>query len=83
MTPGVKPFLFILALVDLILKGIALYKSARREQTIWFVALLLVNSLGILPIIYLVLQKDIAFVGSSKSSLKPTAKKRSSKKSSR
>jgi len=38
---------------DLVWKGIALWKSARNEQRNWFVVLLLINSLGIVPIIYL------------------------------
>lgn len=46
------------AIFDLILKGFALWKSARKDQNIWFIALLLVNSLGILPAIYLILNRD-------------------------
>lgn len=38
---------------DLIWKGISLWKAARHSQRNWFVALLIINSLGILPIIYL------------------------------
>lgn len=34
-------------------KGIALWKSAIEKQKIWFVALLFINSLGLLEIIYL------------------------------
>ena len=34
-------------------KGFALWRAARKEQRGWFVAILLVNSLGILEIIYL------------------------------
>jgi hypothetical protein len=50
--------LFIIALlVDLTLKGIALWKAARNSQTIWFVALLIINSMTILPIIYLLTEK--------------------------
>jgi hypothetical protein len=37
----------------LLWKGIALWKSARRSETIWFVALLVLNTLGILEIIYI------------------------------
>jgi hypothetical protein len=40
-------------LLDLVLKGISLWKSARSGQKYWFIALLVVNSLGILPLIYL------------------------------
>lgn len=56
---GMTPLVVILMLSDLILKGVALFKSAQRDQKVWFVALLLVNSLGILPIIYLITNGDI------------------------
>jgi len=42
---------------DLVWKLIALWKSARRDQTIWFVFLGIVNSAGILPIIYLLIYR--------------------------
>lgn len=42
-----------LAIFDIIMKGIALWHAAQNKQRNWFVALLIVNSLGILPIIYL------------------------------
>ncbi len=34
-------------------KGVALWKSARRDQIAWFIAILLLNTLGILEIIYI------------------------------
>lgn len=43
----------ILALWSLIWKGLALWKSARNDQRYWFVTLLMINTLGILEIIYL------------------------------
>ncbi len=46
--------LVVLVIVDVILKGLALWRAARNNQSYWFVALLLVNSLGILPAIYLI-----------------------------
>lgn len=45
-------------ILDLILRGFALWKSARKGQNIWFIALLAVNSMGILPLVYLVLNRD-------------------------
>lgn len=39
---------------DLIIRGIALWKAARSGQNYWFIALLIVNSLGILPLVYLI-----------------------------
>ncbi|HSX18700.1 MAG TPA: DUF5652 family protein [Candidatus Saccharimonadales bacterium] len=34
-------------------KGFALYQAAKREQKMWFIALLVVNTAGILEIFYL------------------------------
>ncbi len=36
-------------------KGAALWKSARNDQPAWFIALLLINTLGILEIAYIAL----------------------------
>lgn len=38
---------------ELVWKGIALWKSAKNNQRKWFIALFLLNTAGILPIIYL------------------------------
>lgn len=47
-----------LVILDLVLRGFALYRSARNKQKVWFIALLLVNSVGILPAIYLLTNKE-------------------------
>ena len=47
-----------LMILEIILKAFALWKSARRGQIYWYIALLIVNSSGILPIIYLLIYKD-------------------------
>jgi hypothetical protein len=46
--------IIIVALWDVFWKGWALWRSAQRGQKWWFVALLILNTMGILPIIYLV-----------------------------
>jgi len=38
---------------SLVWKGLALWKSAKNSQKYWFVAFLILNTLGVLPIIYL------------------------------
>jgi hypothetical protein len=38
---------------ELVWKGYGLWFSARNNQRNWFMAMLVVNSLGILPIVYL------------------------------
>ena len=51
---GVHPILIALAVVwTLTWKGFALWRSAELRQKYWFIAILLVNTLGILEIIYL------------------------------
>lgn len=45
---------------DLIWRGIALWYSGRRGQKVWFVVLLLVNSAGLLPILYLLTHRGQA-----------------------
>jgi hypothetical protein len=55
-----NPYIFALILLvvwDLVWRGLALYKAAGKQEKVWFVALLIVNSLGILPIIYLLIKK--------------------------
>jgi len=34
-------------------KGVALWKAARLEKKIWFIVLLIVNTMGILDILYI------------------------------
>lgn len=50
--------LFLLVLAEIVLKGFALWRAARLEKLPWFIALLLINSAGILPIIFLLVTKD-------------------------
>ncbi len=45
--------LIVVLLWSLIWKGLALWRSAKRGDKIWFVVFLFVNSLGILEIVYL------------------------------
>jgi len=47
------PFIIPLVVWALLWKGLALYKAARNEQKGWFIALFIVNTAGILDIIYL------------------------------
>ena len=42
---------------EIVWKGLALWKSAKKGQKYWFIALLIVNSLGLLPIVYLLIDK--------------------------
>ncbi len=48
------PFLVLAAIWTVILKGFALWYAARAHQKWWFIALLIVNTLGVLEIVYLI-----------------------------
>lgn len=50
--------LYVAILWELVWKGIALWKCGRRDQMTWFVLIFLLNTLGILPIVYLLISKD-------------------------
>jgi len=55
-----NPLFILLMIWSLIWKGMALWRSARLEQKIWFIILLVLNTFGILDIIYLLItQKQI------------------------
>ncbi len=48
------PLLLIVVLWTIVLKGFALWCAARNSQKWWFIVLLVINTLGILEIIYLI-----------------------------
>ncbi len=50
---ALKPYLPILLIWSIFWKGLALWHSGRRGQPWWFVILLVVNTVGIVEIIYL------------------------------
>lgn len=45
--------IMVIALRDMIWKAIALWKSGRNNQLVWFIFILVFNTAGILPILYL------------------------------
>jgi hypothetical protein len=53
LTPGMKLGLLALVIWTVIWKGIALWKAARNSDKAWYIVLLIVNTLGILEIIYI------------------------------
>lgn len=52
-SPRLVAGLVLLAIWSLIWKGLALWHSAHRDQKTWFIVLLVLNTAGILEIIYL------------------------------
>ncbi len=47
------PLLIPLVVIDLILKVVGGWKAARNNQPFWFVAILIINTAGILPLVYI------------------------------
>jgi hypothetical protein len=57
-TWGISPevalaVLSIIGIWSLVWKGLALWKSAGKQQPIWFIALLIINTAGVLEILYI------------------------------
>ena len=52
------PLVVILAIWDTVWKLLGLWKSARNNELIWFILIAFLNTLGILPIIYILLQEN-------------------------
>lgn len=57
-------------------KGVALWKAGRKNSLPWFLALFLVNTLGVLPILYIFIFSNL---GKGKMSDKPEKKSDSKK----
>ena len=53
--------LLIVFLVSVVLKGYALWTASKRDEKWWFIILLVVNTMGILEIIYLLFVAKIPF----------------------
>ena len=61
------PTVFITLLMwELIWKGYALWHSAKNGQKYWFIAILIINSFALVPLIYLVFFRNKTFVKKSK-----------------
>lgn len=49
---------YLLVLIAIVIvKGVALYKAARLNEKVWFWVILLLSTMGILPIIYLYIRR--------------------------
>jgi hypothetical protein len=56
--PALLSLAVLVALWKVVWKGLGLWQAARAGHKGWFVAILIINTLGILPIIYLVIQRS-------------------------
>jgi hypothetical protein len=53
MPPGFAVLFALLILWSIVWKGIALWKAAQNNAKWWFIAMLVINSVGILEIVYI------------------------------
>lgn len=53
------PILFLVLIWTLVWKALALWKAAKKNHLIWFILLLVINTLGILEILYIFLFSKI------------------------
>lgn len=51
------PLIVVLVIWELVLKLLAMWKAAQRKELLWFVLIAIFNTVGILPLIYLLLNK--------------------------
>ncbi len=51
--PNIGAGIFVLIIWEAFWKGIGLWKSAKKGDLVWFLAIFLINFLGLIPIIYL------------------------------
>jgi len=57
---GINAGLLAVILVwSLVWKGLALWKSARKSHIVWFIVLLVVNTIGILEILYIFIFSEL------------------------
>lgn len=70
--------LLVITLWALVWKGIALWHTAKNGQKRWFIFILILNTLGLLPIIYLIWfkpEEKVEEKGKRRSGRKKTGKK--------
>jgi len=55
---GIVYWIVPIILFDLVFRAIAMWHAARNSQRYWFIVLAVINSVGLLPIIYLLFFKN-------------------------
>lgn len=73
MIAGLITAIILLIIWSVIWKGIALWHAARNNQRAWYIALLIINTVGILEIVYL------SFFKKKREAKKPIVKDRKKK----
>ena len=59
---GVSLWVFVVILIwSVVWKLLALWKSARKGHTVWFILLAIINTIGILEILYIYVFSELKF----------------------
>lgn len=58
LEPAFIILIVILSIWDAVWKLIALWKSARNNHLAWFICIAIINSVGILPIVYILMHRN-------------------------
>jgi len=66
----------IISIWSLVWKGLALWKSSKKNHLIWFIVLLIVNTIGILEILYIFVFSKIKLRKGKGKSTKPAKSKK-------
>jgi hypothetical protein len=56
--PWLLPIIIVFAIWDAVWKLIAMWKAARNNHLAWFICIFIFNTIGILPIIYILINKN-------------------------
>ena len=54
---SILTWVIVLFVFDVIMKLVAMYWAARRKQPVWYICLAIFNTLGLLPIVYLLIHR--------------------------
>ncbi|MDX9942960.1 MAG: DUF5652 family protein [Bacteroidales bacterium] len=54
---SIPTWVIVLFVFDVIMKLVAMYWAARRKQPVWYICLAIFNTLGLLPIVYLLIHR--------------------------
>lgn len=74
---GIAAWLIAIILIwSLVWKLLALWKSARKSHLMWFIVMGVINTVGILEILYIFIFSKLNYKGMTKSKAKPARKKK-------
>jgi hypothetical protein len=66
MLPWLIPVIIVIAIWDSVWKLIAMWKAGRNNHLAWFICIAIFNTIGILPIIYILIQRKNTSMHSEK-----------------